>query len=584
MASERDEVNKWIDKVLEAKKFRDKERDTQQWPKFLDGYKGKYDVGSMVTQMAIVPINYVFAYIHTEIPRLYFRDPYLAVNPKGIPFIQRAKILEVALNYLVQELNVKYEIYKALLDTLLIGHGWIKFGYSGTFGQITTAEDVKGDGKNKKPLDDINEFVKSESLFALHVPWEDIVFDPSAKDAPYDCHWIGHRILKDLRTVKESDTYENTAKLESNYKALDKDEQSKSSTNLVEMYEIWDKDSNSIYVVAEGHDKFLRNVANPYEMEGLPFSMLKFNTVPGKPYALSDILLIWPQILEKIKLRSMQLNHMKRWNRQAFYEKGTLTEEEISKYKTGQDGALIGVDTKGKSISDTIFTPQYPTLQAEIFQIENLIQLDIDTITGQTQTDRGAPAATRTRTLGEVELLQNSSLTRSAKKQDSLEDFMEEVARKLIQLMKQFQLTPKYVRALGQDTTMIGEQLKGRFDGQGLVFSKEDIQGDFDVEVKAGSTIPLSKENRLKILTQLLSLGPAMGILPGGKVSRAIGKEILRDLDIKEAERAWIEEEKQLNAGGVMQQALGGIGGNGMSNMPQSNASGQVQGGQMGMP
>lgn len=572
--TEKDEVNKWLSRIQDAKKFRDRERDDQQWKRFLDEYKGKYDVGAMATQMAIIPINYVFSYVHTEIPRLYFRDPYFAVNPKGIPYIQRAKILEVALNYLVSELNIKYEVYKALLDTLIVGHSWIKFGYTGTFGQITTAEDIKGNGKNKRPLDEVNEFVKSESLFVSHVPWEDIIFDTCAKDPPYDCHWIAHKIVKPLKTVKESDTYKNTKQLTSNYKVDDKEFSGSKDIELVELWEIWDKDSNSIYVVAEGSDSFLRNQPNPYEMEGLPFSMLKFNHVPGKAYPLSDIALIEPQIMEKIKLRSMQINHLKRWNRQAFYRKGALDEEAISKYKLGTDGALIPVNAEDKSLQDVLHMPQYPTLQAEIFQIENLIQLDIDTITGQTQTDRGAPAATRTRTLGEVELLQNSSLTRSSKKQDSLEDFMEEVAKKLIQLMKQFQLTPKYVRALGQDSAMIAQKLKGRFDGQGLVFTKEDIQGDFDVEVKAGSTIPLSKENRLKVLTQLLALGPAMGVIPGGPVSQAIGREILRDLDIKEAERAWIEQEKQTNIQGMMGQVMGG--GNDVSGMQSGNGNGPV--------
>ena len=576
MAKEQEEVSRWQSRIQSAKKGRDRERDTQEWQRFLAQYKGTYDVGALSTQMAVVPINLVFAYVQTEIPKLYFRDPYFAVNAKGTQYIQRAKVLEVALNYLVQELNMKYEIYKTLLDTILIGHGWLKFGYTGTFGKTVTAEDVKGKGKNKKPLDEVNEFVKSESLFSSHVSWEDIVFDDCAKDPPYDCHWIAHRIIKPLKSVKNSETYKNTEKLTANYKPDDKEFSGQKDIELVELWEIWDKDTNSIYVITDGVENFLRNQSNPYEMEGLPFCMLKFNHVPGKPYPLSDIALIEPQIMEKIKLRSMQLNHLKRWNRQAFYAKGTLTEEEMGKYKTGTDGGLIGVDVGDKSIQDVLHVPQYPTLQAEIFQIENLIQLDIDTIGGQTQTDRGAPAATRTRTLGEVELLQNSSLTRSSKKQDSLEDFMEEVARKLIQLMKQFQLTPKYARALGEDTATLAQQLKGSgFDGQGLTFTKDDIQGDFDVEAKAGSTIPLSKENRLKVLTQILALGPAMGILPGGKVARAVGKEILRDLGIPDAEKAWTEEEQQLNASGVMGQALGAMGGqqNALSNVQPTQPS-----------
>jgi len=282
--------------------------------------------------------------------------------------------------------------------------------------------------------------------------------------------------------------------------------------------------------------------------------MLKFNPDPGKPYPLSDIGLIEAQIMEKIKLRSMQLNHLKRWNRQIFIDKGAISEEEVSKYQLGIDGAVIRPEPGG---SQKVFLPQYPPIQAEIFQVENLIQMDMDGIIGQSQVDRGAPAQTRTRTLGEVELIRSGSLSRSERKKDTLEDFMEEVCRKMIQLLKQFQLTPRYVRALGQDKAAIEEQLKERFDGVGLSFTKEDIQGDFDVEAKAGSTIPLSKENRLRILEEILRLGPNIGILPGGNVSRAVGREILRDLDMKEAERAYQEDaaalDMQMNLGAQME-------------------------------
>ena len=556
-SSDKDQVSKWHNRIKDAKSYKDKQKQDQHWERYVDQYQGKYDVGKLSEQMAIIPINLVYAYIHTEIPRLYFRDPFLAVNPKGFAHIKNAKILEVVINYLMGELNIKSEFFKVLLDTLLIGHGWVKFGYSGTFGTTLTAEDVKGQGENKKPLDEVNEFVKSEEIFALHVPWEDIVFDCTAKDPPYDCHWIAHKIVKPLKSVQDSDLYINTSSLKANFKPKDNDV--KTDIDLVELWEIWDKDSNSIYVITDGVEKFLRKIPNPYEMEGLPFSMLKFNPVPGKPYPLSDISILEPQFMEKIKLRSMQLNHLKRWNRQVFMEKGAIEENELSKYKTGQDGGIILVEP-GSISGNKFFVPQYPTMQAEIFQIENLIQLDIDTISGQNQTDRGVQASTRTRTLGEVELMAQSSLTRNERRKDALEDFMEEVSRKIIQLVKQFQLTAKYARITEQDPSEYQNQLKGKFDGQGLFYTKADIQGDFDVEVRAGSTIPLSKENRLKILSQILSLGQNIGIMPGGPVAQEIGKVILRDLNVKEAEKAFVQQQQQIQK---MQSMLGNVGGNG---------------------
>ena len=554
-----EQVDRWRNRIKDAKAYREQVGKNQEWERFQQEYIGKYDVGPLGQNMTIIPINLVFAFVHTEIPRLYFRDPYIAVNPKGMGHIKNAKILEVVINYLIQELNVKNELFKCLLDTLLIGHGWLKYGYSGTFGKMVTAEDVKGQGKNTQSLDEINEFVKSEEIFVLHVPFEDIVFDPTAKDPPYDCHWIAHRIVKPLKSVKDSDLYKNTETLSANFK--NKDGDIKTDIQFCELWEIHDKDSNTIKVVTDGVEDFLRDEANPYEIEGLPFSMLKFNIVPGKPYPLSDIALIEPQIMEKIKLRSMQLNHLKRWNRQVFMEEGAINEENLGKYKNGTDGAIIKVEP-GAISGNKFMVPQYPTMQAEIFQIESLIQMDMDTIIGQTQTDRGGKAETRTRTLGEVQIQQSGSLTRSERRKDAMEDFVGEVCRKIIQLVKQFQLTPKYA-SLTQDIDqgMMKEALPDRMSGPGLFYTKKDIQGEFDIDVKAGSTIPLSKENRLKALVEIMTLGPAIGIQPGGPVAIEVGKEILNELNLKGIQKAFQDQEqqqKQLMGGMEASQVLGG--------------------------
>lgn len=565
--SPKEEVSKWHNRLKDARTYRDQISRTQGWERFINEYKGNYDVGSLGLSMSVIPINLVFAFAHTEIPRLYFKDPYITINPKGMGFVKSAKILEVVINYLVRELNIKNELLKCLLDTLLVGHGWIKYGYSGTFGKMVTSEDVKGKGKNTKSLDEINEFIKSEEIFALHVPYEDILFDPTAKDPPYDCHWIAHRIVKPLKSVKESEIYSNTKTLKANFK--NKDGDIKTDIQFCELWEIHDKDSNSIKVITDGVDGFLRDAANPYEMEGLPFSMLKFNIIPGKPYPLSDIALIEPQIMEKIKLRSMQLNHLKRWNRQIFMEEGAINEENLSKYKNGTDGAIIKVEP-GAISQNKFMVPQYPTMQAEIFQIETLIQMDLDTIIGQTQTDRGGKAETRTRTLGEVEIQQSGSLTRSERRKDALEEFLGEVCRKLIALVKQFQLTPRFAGITDEmDPQMMGQALPDRFDGQGVFYTKKDIQGEMDVTIKAGSTIPMNQENRLKALTEAIQLGPAIGILPGGPVAIEAGKEILQILGLKGVLKAFQDQEQQQQAMmGQPQPGQGPVGQPGPQGMP----------------
>ena len=77
-----EQVDRWRNRIKDAKAYREQVGKNQEWERFQQEYIGKYDVGPLGQNMTIIPINLVFAFVHTEIPRLYFRDPYIAVNPK----------------------------------------------------------------------------------------------------------------------------------------------------------------------------------------------------------------------------------------------------------------------------------------------------------------------------------------------------------------------------------------------------------------------------------------------------------------------------------------------------------------------
>lgn len=582
--AEAKDVQLWLDRIKRAEKKRDSERDEQGWKRFIEEYRGKYNLDGLSAKMAVPPINLVYGYVQTAIPKLYFRDPHITVNAKQGNAIPRARLLQVIVNYLIGELNIKAEVKKVIRDTLLVGHGWLKFGYAGSFDK-EQQEAVVAEGQVPVPGEiplpapgaeqpevavaaastdptETREFVKDEEIFVVYLPWDEVVFDPDAKDPPYDARWIAHSVIKPLKDVKEA--YPDCQSLKSNVTKTDdaaakagdqpKGDVEDPNNEMVKYWEITDKEGNQIMVVADGYDHFLRRDENVYEMEGLNFAMLKFNTVPGRAYPLSDIYLIEPQILERIKLRAMQLNHLKRHNRQSWIEKGALDEAEMAKYQLGTDGALIQTEP-GKQGPKPI---EYAAMQLEIDRLDSLIQRDMDAVIGQSDVERGGQARTETNTLGELESQLAGTQNRAAERQDILEDFIEEVSRKLIQLLKQFQHTERFVRATGDKemaATLKQMQLQG--DMTGFKFTREQIQGDYDVEAKAGSMAPVNRQSRGRMLLQAVKLGPAIGIMPGGKISRIVGREILRDLEIKEVEQAYEEELAELEAKAAVNKVLG---------------------------
>ena len=539
--AERLTARQWMKRINRSIKFRDQVRDQQNWKRIHDEYKGNYRVNSGGINSP--PINLVYGYVETAIPRIYFRDPHMTVNPKGGQSVMGAKIIESSLGYIFRELNLKLQVLRTLKDAFLVGHGWLKFGYISTMGQAEV-----------EAPDESSEYIKDEEIFVAYVPYEDVVFDVSlSQDPPHDCRWLAHRIIRPLAEVKADPKYTNTGRLRGNVSVRDsrgdkvEDNLKDSDLDLFEYWEVHDKDTNMIYVVCDGTDKYLRETPNTYEMKGFPFSMLKFNSVPGEPYPLSDIYVIEAQILERVKLRAAQINHIKRWSRQLSIEEGAMTKEEMEKFAQGVDGTV----TQRKRGSQAPIPIQYADIQKESFQIDSLIQQDIDAVIGQNETDRGGTAKTDTNTKFELQSQQAGTGIRQSSRQDVLEDFLEEVTMKVISLIKQFQTTPRYVQITGMAPEQIAEAFPGlQTDETGIYFTRENIQGEYDCEAKAGSTLPLNRENKIKLIESSLNpqVATILGILPGSPTAFALGKALFRELDMKEVSDAYDQQIQQMAA------------------------------------
>lgn len=535
----------WLKRISRAKKYRDQIKDKQGWDANLDAYKGDYKIDSQIVKAP--PINIAFGYVDTGIAKMYARDPYFSVNAGRGNSIERAHLLEKVLNWLKKEIKLKNEIERVIRDTFIAAHGWVKVGFAGEIGEkpVDTNDETKG----------MAETVDKGEVFAKFVPWEDVLFDVTlCSDPPYDCPWIAHRIVKPIQDWKDSKLYDwpedikpNLSTIQPDGKKID-EKLKDADTDLFEVWEIHDTVTNKIYAVAENCDKFGREDENTAEMKGLPFSMLKFNPIPKEPYPLADLTIIMPQMLERIKLRGAQINHIKRWSRQMSIEKGAMSNEEIDKFTNGIDG---GVTQREKGSAPPIVI-QYAPLQEEIFVLDQLIQKDMDTSIGQNEVDRGAPApGGGKKTKYELQEQQQGSASRNQKRQDKLEDFLGEVASKLVALMKQFYDTPRYVAITGMTPAEVVEKMGLGIDNLepgGVVFSKEDIQGEFDIEVKAGTTLPLNKEQRLRTIKGLLETLPKTGLQPGNPVTLAVLGELFRELDLQEVVKAFDQMKQQMMA------------------------------------
>lgn len=543
------EVSKWLGIIGRTEAWRNQYGDKKGWGRFVKEFEGDWDILQGNLDIALIPINLVFAYVKTEIARLYFRDPYITVNPKRIEDLGASRIAEQLINYMWGEVNLKTQIKLAIRDALIIGHGWIKLGYTAEFGTVESKPEKKGPGRPKKedPNLDTNEYVKSENVFAYHVPYKDVIFDPAATWPPtHNARWMAFKTVKPLSVVQECGLYlpEVVQDLKASELAPSDSNNYAQEGKWVVLWEIWDREHKVIKTVSEGCPKYLKKPQKwPYTFDGFPASMVSFNPALSSPYPISDIAPWEGQIIELAKMHSIMINHLKRWNRQLFIKAGMVTEEEKAKFKASIDGAII--EFQGNK--EDLFVPPYAAVQQDIYGVWNLTMDIIRNVSGQSETERGANAKAQTRTLGELRLQLQGSKGRADEKVDQIEETISEIARKLLTIMQQKFDLPKIIKIVGPkavEKAMVSDRpsasqpgaYTGAPNGQDQITSfsvtKDDIHGEMDVDCLAGSTIPLNKENQMDVMEKLTPSLEIIGVVPGSQAAREYGREYLRLINL----------------------------------------------------
>lgn len=545
------EVKEWLKKYTSGRKFREWISSRYRWKDFIDEFKGHFRIANGSADIQINALNYIFAYIKTEIPALYLKNPYIKVNAKKSASVQSARILEEVINYDWRHKRLKKENKKNIFDGKLIGHSWFKSGYTGKFG---TVEDGNGNTL---------EYIESEDFFGYRVPWDCIVFDLDSIDPPHDCGWIAHDVWVNLEDAQSNPRYKNTERMVaqsrkptnySNSTSSADNRQYKEDEKKVCLIEVWDMKNQKVFTLSEGVEDYIEEPKDwPYEMRGYPFSYLCFNPVNDEPYGMSDVYMFESQVLELTKIRAMELDHLKRGNRQFGYD-GSLTQEQKDAIALGITGNVI------ENIDVNKFQAlPYAPFQSDGYAIEKFVKEDMINISGQSPQERGATQQTSTRTFRELAQIAKGAENRRAEQIDVVEDFITDIANKRIALMQQFADLPYYVRITGKDPQEIAQALQGRPSAQGagaptaittpqgFTFTKEDIQGEFDIEVIPGSTAPMDKNTIVSMIIDALQYLPALGVTPGGPVTAAIGTIIADFFQLPELKDA-MEQEGQLQA------------------------------------
>ena len=234
--------------------------------------------------------------------------------------------------------------------------------------------------------------------------------------------------------------------------------------------------------------------------------------------------------LELDKTRSQLVNARKRYARKYLYHERAFGPEGREALESDEDGRLVPVVDENKPLSEVVVPMPQTPLSADVYNFSAIIEEDINTVSGVSEYARGQMPEIR-RTATEASIIADAGNSRVAEKLAIVELSIAHVARRVVQVMQQF---------------MTGEHM-ARVSTRGpqdlfITYTRDDIVGEFDFSVEAGSTQPINDTVRKR---QAVELMQAMAPLVGTVIDpAALARYVLQNaFAVKDADKFILQQQ-----------------------------------------
>jgi len=417
-----------------------------------------------------------------------------------------------------------------------------------------------------------------DDIFVEHVSAFDVFVDPEARRMS-DARWVARRRIVPLEDVLDNPVYRHKRELKGDtpYPSVEGipkppgipgyqegQIQHPPEHERVTLWEYYNLKDRTVCVFTMNHDRFLMEADWMMPYEGAPFIPMVDYVVPDSLWGYGEVKLIEGLQHELNKTRTQIIVHNKRFNRKLLYKERAIDERGKAALVSRVDGALIPV-INDEDLKDVVLPVPDSPLPADRYQINNIIESDIQAVTGISDYERGAYNNVK-RTATEASIIMDSSSLRTQDKLRRVEQAATEVGRRMKALAQTFYDSERWILITGS-----GWQVPIRFD-------KTDIEGEYDIQVDAGSTEPTNQQMLMQDrerLYQLTSENPLVNQVE-------MLKELLRAHGMTNPDR-FIDQQAVMMQ---KMQAMMMMGGAGMAppGGQQGALPGMPQPGQLGLP
>lgn len=492
----------------------------------VDGYDG---IGSQRTIA-----NSIFETFNTLESQLMARAPRALLFPrsKKPDSANLARISQVAVNYYVQELDMKRHADRAEKDAFVAPFGINVHGY-------TPPEEHEDD---KGRLLHMNGTARVDAPWVRRKPIWDFRGDMFAGTFhPAEMGWCSWRdlmtpdqIRKNENMASPSDEKLHPTRIVDGLGMMPRTlrpEESEDFNAFVEVWTVYDRLERKWFQWTPGLESRILRKPDDWAIPwpDLPVSIVHYNDQMNDPFPVSYAQVLTPIQEERNKTRTMTSRMVRSIRRIPIVNSAGLDPASQEKVKSG-DLELVEILMTTGSPRDAIGEVQIGGLPQELLLYDNMLQDDIRELTGQSRMDRAQRINVDSAT--EAANVQGGSDTQRSRNQTRIEEHWKDIIRKFMQGWRVVGDPNQMIPILSDQTdvqALAQIQGDGLFaNGQPMLEVPEDaVRGDYQIEIEVGSTRPRSEREEIARAESWLSVGerfPKIVNLPQAVIDRAVAQ------------------------------------------------------------
>lgn len=486
----------WLTQIDLAKKFRKKYGKWDIWKDLKDYMRNNFDDN-------LVTYNLMQIMLRTNMPRLYYKDPYVMVRPDNARFVMQCRLRETMLNNVVRKNGTKHTMRDIAANTWMFGRGPGIVGYDIGQEDGEEFEDILI-GSPEFERNDYNVYKKP------NVPWFSSIHPDNHLVAPFtrditNTPWAAHGIMMSYdRLRKMADRYPGIKRIDGSHLPddwLDADRREVAANGdigimPVYFWEIHDFEEKKVLAVVEGVDQFLMPPADDPSQDddiGLPFVSCTFMKDSDYYWNVSNAMLLEGQQLEANEVRT-QLAMFRRMALLKFlYTDGLFEDEEAIEELVNGNSIMAAIKVTQRSPKDYIheFKPNIPP---ELYPyLEQLIR-DVRDMEGVGRNQAGDYESKSHIPATQSALVQQGFEMRMDEKVDAIGDTLLAAVVRMDRFITKYWKDENTIKVMG-------------YDGKAywVTYSSRDMRGEYEIDIDRSSMVKPSPQQKKVELATLIT-------------------------------------------------------------------------------